>query len=79
MKVQDLMTTKVVTVSPEISVKKAFWLMKKNGFRHLPVCKDGTLVGIVTDRDLRRPEIADMFKEWEKFYRIDEDIQVASL
>ena len=40
MKVKDWMTSKVVTVSPDMSVKKAFALMKQNGFHHLPGVRD---------------------------------------
>lgn len=48
------MTKNVVTVGRETGVFEAGELMKKNGFRHLPVIEeDGTLVGIVTDRDIR--------------------------
>ena len=76
MKVKDWMSKKPVTVSPDTKVRAAFATMKKNGFRHLPVVRNGKLVGIVTDRDLRRPEIADIFQEWHDFYRLDEDFEV---
>jgi acetoin utilization protein AcuB len=76
MKIKDWMTTKVVTVSPEASVRTAFATMKRHGFRHLPVVRDGRLVGVVTDRDLRRPDISDVFKEWDDLYRLGEDISV---
>jgi len=46
------------------------------GIRHLPVVKNGILKGIVTDRDLRRPKISDVFKTWHELYRIGDDIQV---
>lgn len=48
------MTKKVMTVSKETSVLEASELMKKNSIRHLPVVDaDNTLLGIVTDRDIR--------------------------
>lgn len=48
------MTKKVMTVSKETSVLEASELMKKNSIRHLPVVdEDNTLLGIVTDRDIR--------------------------
>ena len=48
------MTKKVVTIDRDASILEARDLMTKNQFRHLPVCrKDGRLIGIVTDRDLR--------------------------
>jgi acetoin utilization protein AcuB len=76
MKIRDWMTPKVVTVAPETSVKEAFKVMKKNGFRHLPVVKGEKLVGFVTDRDLRRPDIADVFKEWNDLYRLSDELHV---
>lgn len=76
MKVKEWMTTKVVTVSLDTSVKKAFGLMKHHGFHHLPVVQGEKVVGIVTDRDLRRPNISDVFKGWDELYRLGEDISV---
>jgi len=76
MKIKDWMTPKVVTVGPGTSVKEAFKIMKKNGFRHLPVVKGDKLVGFVTDRDLRRPAISDVFKEWNDLYRLSDDLHV---
>ena len=60
-------------------MKEAFGLMKSLGIRHLPVVKEGILKGIVTDRDLRRPKISDVFKSWNELYRIGDDIQVADI
>ena len=76
MKVKNWITKEVVTIPPEASVKQAFGLMKSLGIRHLPVVWNGSLKGIVTDRDLRRPKISDVFKEWHELYRINDDIQV---
>ncbi|MBI3616330.1 MAG: CBS domain-containing protein [Candidatus Omnitrophica bacterium] len=79
MKIKSWITKEVVTVSPKASVKGAFGLMKSLGIRHLPVVKDGILKGIVTDRDLRRPKISDVFRSWDELYRINEDIQVEDI
>lgn len=76
MKIKDWMSSPVVTVTPQTSVKEAFKIMKKNGFRHLPVVKGEKLVGFVTDRDLRRPDIADVFKEWNDLYRLSDELHV---
>ncbi len=53
MLVRECMTKEPVTVSPKEDVRVAFSLLRQYGFRQLPVVKDGALVGIVTDRDLR--------------------------
>lgn len=76
MKIKEWMTSSVVTVNPETSVKQAFLLMKKHGYRHLPVVRGDKLVGFVADRDLRRPEISDVFREWNDLYRLSDDIHV---
>jgi CBS domain-containing membrane protein len=51
--VRDLMTTEVMTVRRNQSLKSADDVMRLGRFRHLPVLDDdGTLAGIVTQRDL---------------------------
>jgi acetoin utilization protein AcuB len=51
--VKKYMTPNPVTVTPEDDVRATFNLLFEHGFRQAPVVKDGKLVGIVTDRDLR--------------------------
>jgi CBS domain-containing membrane protein len=51
--VRDLMTTEVMTVRRNQSLKSADDVMRLGRFRHLPVLDDdGTLAGVVTQRDL---------------------------
>ena len=47
------MTANPVTITPDTMVSDASDLMRTNKFRRLPIVKDGKLVGIITDRDLR--------------------------
>src|SRR6516165_1036435 len=58
MKAVEIMTTGVVTVQPEASVREAARLMLEHGVSGLPVVDDvGRLAGIVTEGDfLRRAE-----------------------
>ena len=79
MKIKQWITREVITIEPEASVKKAFGLMKSMGIRHLPVVKNDRLVGIVTDRDLRRPKISDVFKSWDELYRLNDTIAVEDI
>jgi acetoin utilization protein AcuB len=52
--VNQSMTEKVITVKPEDEVLLAQKLIVENKIRHLPVVDgDNTLVGIITDRDIR--------------------------
>lgn len=61
MLVKNWMRRSPITVEPEIGVKTAFLILKKYKIRQLPVIKDGILIGIVTDRDIRKPELPDVF------------------
>lgn len=50
--VSEWMTRDPDTVAPETAVGDALRTMLQRGFRHLPVAKDGRVVGIVSIRDL---------------------------
>ncbi len=52
MKVSERMTSDPQTVAPDDSVRRAAELMDQLDVGVLPVCDDGRLVGIVTDRDI---------------------------
>jgi acetoin utilization protein AcuB len=52
--VGEIMTRNPVTVGRTNCIRKAISLMRDGGFRRLPVVEGGQLIGIVTDRDLRR-------------------------
>ena len=67
MKVRELMTGALITVSPEIGIFEARQTMLKERIRHLLVKEGGRLVGIVTDRDIRLnlPSQATSLSVWE--------------
>lgn len=48
------MTREVYTVQPDDSILAATQLMRRRNIRHVPVVETGILVGIVTDRDIKR-------------------------
>jgi len=48
------MKSNPVTVTPRNAIRTAINLMREGGYRRLPVVDRGRLVGIITDRDLRR-------------------------
>jgi len=54
MLVKNYMKRDPVTVKKDDSFRYALKLIRKEGIRHLPVLDGKTLVGIVTDRDLRQ-------------------------
>jgi CBS domain-containing protein len=51
-RVQEIMTTSLVTVTPETTVLDAMGLMTRHHIRHLPVLKEGKLDGVVSMGDL---------------------------
>ncbi len=52
--VKDLMTTDVITIQDVDSLREAIRKMSAGRFRRIPVMKQGALVGIITDRDIRQ-------------------------
>lgn len=72
MLVKDFMTPNPQVVTPDVAVPEAAQIMKKGGFRRLPVVEEGQLVGIVTDRDLKEamPSDATSLSIWEINYLI---------
>ena len=53
-RVTEVMTKTLITVSPDTSLKIAARLMSTNKIRRLPVLKDNKLVGIVVSSDFVR-------------------------
>lgn len=70
MKVSRFMTRKLVTVTPDTPVRDAFLTMRSHRVRHLPVLEEDRLVGIISDRDLRRPRWTEKLDDWTSYYRI---------
>jgi acetoin utilization protein AcuB len=52
--VKEAMTRDVYTISPDDSILSASQLMQRRSIRHVPVVDNGLLVGIITDRDIKR-------------------------
>ncbi|HEY7596098.1 MAG TPA: CBS domain-containing protein [Actinophytocola sp.] len=58
MRARDIMTSPVITVRPDCTIKKAAGLLAAHGFTALPVVDDDDrLIGIVTEADLLRDRI----------------------
>ena len=54
MLISRLMTYKPTTVSSQDNLQTAATLMERGGFRRVPVVDGDALVGIISDRDVRR-------------------------
>lgn len=52
MRVQDVMTTAVQTISPSTPAEEAGNLMRAKGIHHLVVCDGPRVVGLLSDRDI---------------------------
>jgi len=50
----DYMTLKPIAIRPDESLSEALSLMFEHGIHHLPVVEGGQLVGILSDRDIRK-------------------------
>jgi len=59
MKVRDVMTSRVDSVTPNTSVVEIARLMKNNDVGSIPVCEDKKIIGIITDRDIVLKVVAD--------------------
>jgi acetoin utilization protein AcuB len=70
MYVKNWMSTTVVTVEESDTLSVAINTLKRNRIRRMPVMKDGKLVGIVSDRDLKEasPSKATSLDIWELHY-----------
>lgn len=51
--VADLMTDRVISVSPETTIQRAIRIMVRRSIRHLPVVEDDRVIGILSDRNVR--------------------------
>jgi CBS domain-containing protein len=49
--VRQVMTPNPQWVSPEANPTEAFQIMSKGRFRHLPICEEGRILGMVSIRD----------------------------
>jgi acetoin utilization protein AcuB len=53
MLIREVMHLNPISITPDTSLSETYYLMTENNVRHLPVTKNGVLVGIVSDRDVR--------------------------
>ena len=80
MKVGNYMTPEPVTVDENDSMGEALVIMRRHQIRHLPVVNGNNLVGIVTDRDLRRasPSLLSGIEE-DKYKEVLDSTQVSKI
>ena len=55
-KLKDIMTTKVITASPEEDISEVSKRMAKYGYERLPVVMLNKLVGVISEREILTPK-----------------------
>ena len=62
----EVMTASPRTIDPEDTFGYALNIMHENGFRHLPVIRDGKPVGIVSARSALDPDLEEFVSEAQR-------------
>lgn len=77
MNVSDYMTESVITANLRDGLRQTFYRMRERGVRHMPVLdNEEKLAGIISDRDLRRPNWVDDEENVAHYYVLDNDAKV---
>ena len=63
--VEHIMTQNVYSIKIGEGLKKAIDMIHKYHIRHLPVIKDGTIVGMLSSTDLNRLTFSNLFENQE--------------
>ena len=66
MLVETIMRKNVVILTPSDTIRNARDLMKEHDIRHIPICVDEKLIGIVSDRDIRDSLPSSLFPDGEE-------------
>lgn len=69
MQVQDLMTTDLVTINRNDDLRMVEDIMQECHIRHIPVIEEGTLVGLVSQRDVFKARMSSTMGYGEKGQR----------
>ncbi len=72
--IQKYMTTQPYFIAPDANMAEAEAMMKQHKIRHLPVLKNGKVVGILSDRDIK---LVSGFEEVEAAQILVADVCVA--
>jgi len=76
-KVSKYMTCQVISITQDIGIREAFFLMKEHSIRHLPIVDESKqLIGIISDRELRRPNWVDEAHDISHVYYLDNTLHV---
>lgn len=59
MLIRNFMTKNVITINPEDSMQKAIQMLQQHKINMMPVVQDGKVVGVISDRDLKKASPSD--------------------
>src|SRR5262245_12307433 len=68
---EEIMTRDPVTVNERATIGEAWRLLAEGSIRHLPVVRDGAVIGILSDRDFRSLGVA-LLSDLESYDRVRE-------
>ncbi len=74
--VKKIMSSPVLTITPDTDIADAARIMARSNIRRLPVVEKGKLVGIITTMDIMRvsPELLETSVEAERRVEIEESV-----
>jgi acetoin utilization protein AcuB len=77
MLVKDYMSSEVIWANDSDGLRQTFYRMRERSIRHMPVLgRSEELVGIISDRDLRRPDWVDDEENVAHYYILDNSHKV---
>ena len=62
-RIAEVMTRNPITIQADLPLGSALVVMHREGFRHLPVMRDGEVVGVVSARTALDPELEEFTSE----------------
>lgn len=68
-KAEEVMTSPLITIAPDLEVNDAARKMRKNDLKRFPIEQDGKIIGVVTQTDLLAiaPEVSEILSDLAKF------------
>ena len=79
LRVKDYMTSNPETLTPEDRLLDAELLVRRAGIRHMPVVSENRLVGLLTERDVRRYAPSILHSTPEQYNEIFENTLVGQV
>jgi acetoin utilization protein AcuB len=79
LKVSQYMSTSPVTLGPEDSLMRAVEVMRLHGIRRIPIMMGDSLIGLLTEGDLKRAQPSILDASQDEFNRIMEETQVSRI